>query len=138
MLLFGPSAIADASFVGALAPGVQRRLRITSPTLPARLLPPAARSFVARFRSAFGREPAPEALLAYEATQAVLTAIGGAGVKGNDRNAVLARFFAIRDRASVLGTYSIDRNGDTSLSRFAGNRVRRSRLVLDKVLEVRP
>jgi len=51
---------------------------------------------------------------------------------------VIKAFFAIRDRHSVLGTYSIDRYGDTSLSHFAGNKVRGTRLVLDKVLEVRP
>jgi len=51
---------------------------------------------------------------------------------------VIREFRAIRNRASVLGRYSIDFNGDTSLSTFAGNRVRRSRLSLDKVLQVRP
>jgi branched-chain amino acid transport system substrate-binding protein len=138
MLLFGPAAIADPTFLGALSPAIQRRVRITTPTLPPRLLPASARAFRARFRTAFGRQPAPEALLSYEATEAILSAIRGAGAKGNDRGAVIKAFFAIRDRHSVLGTYSIDRYGDTSLSRFAGNRLRRSRLVLDKVLEVRP
>jgi hypothetical protein len=37
----------------------------------------------------------------------------------------------------VLGTYSIDRFGDTSLSTYAGERIRGSRLVLDTVLKVR-
>lgn len=138
MLLFGPAAVAHPSFFDALTPAVRRRLRITTPTLPPRLLPPAARDFRARFRAAFGRAPAPEALLSYEAMQAVLAAIRAAGEKGNDRSAVVAAFHAIEDRRSVLGTYSIDRFGDTSLSRFAGNTVRGSRLVLDKVLEVRP
>lgn len=138
MLLFGPAAVADAGVIPALTPAVQRRLRITTPTLPPRLLPAPARTFRTRFRAAFGSAPAPEALLAYEATNAVLSAIRAAGPKGNDRSEVIRRLFAIRDRDSVLGSYSIDRNGDTSLSRFSGNRVRRSRLVLDKVLEVRP
>jgi branched-chain amino acid transport system substrate-binding protein len=138
MLLFGPAAVAEPGFLAALAPAVQRRVRITTPTLPPRLLPPSARAFRARFSSTFGRAPAPEALLAYEAAQAVLSSIRAAGAKGNDRSAVIRAFFDIRKRRSVLGTYSIDHNGDTTLSRFAGNRLRRSRLVLDKVLEVRP
>jgi hypothetical protein len=37
----------------------------------------------------------------------------------------------------VLGTYSIDRYGDTTLSTFAGNRLTPAGLVLDKVLKVR-
>jgi branched-chain amino acid transport system substrate-binding protein len=138
MLLFGPGAVADATFIGTLSPAIQRRVRITTPTLPPRLLPASARAFRVRFRVAFGRQPAPEALLSYEATEAILSAIRAAGAKGNDRSAVIRAFFAIHDRHSVLGTYSIDRYGDTSLSTFAGNRLRRSRLVLDKVLEVRP
>jgi hypothetical protein len=38
----------------------------------------------------------------------------------------------------VLGTYSIDRFGDTSLRTFAGDRVTRAGLVLDTVLRVKP
>jgi branched-chain amino acid transport system substrate-binding protein len=138
MLLFGSSAVADDTFIDALSPAVKARMRITTPTLPPRLLPASARTFRATFRAKFGRSPAPEALLSYEATKAILASIKAAGAKGNDRSAVIRAFFAIRNRHSVLGTYSIDRNGDTSLSRFAGNKIRGSRLVLDKVLEVRP
>jgi branched-chain amino acid transport system substrate-binding protein len=58
-------------------------------------------------------------------------------LKGNDRGAVTKAFLATRDRPSVLGTYSIDRNGDTSLRTFAGNRLTRSGLMLDKVLKIR-
>jgi branched-chain amino acid transport system substrate-binding protein len=138
MLLFAPSGVADESFLTALGAPVQRRLRITTPTLPERQLPPAARAFATRFRATFGRSPDPSALLSFEATRVILEAIRRAGPKGNQRAAVIDAFFDTKDRRSVLGTYSIDRYGDTSLSRFAGNRVRRSRLVLDKVLQVRP
>ena len=85
----------------------------------------------------FGRRPVPDALQAYEATRVVLDSIRAAGGKGNDRRAVTDAFFETRDRRSVLGTYSIDRLGDTSLSTFAGDRVTRSGLVLDKVLKVK-
>jgi len=138
MLLFGPASIGEPIVIDELSSAAKQRLRITTPTLPPRLLPPAARAFRAKFRAAFGRAPAPEALLSYEATQAVLVSIRAAGASGNDRNAVIEAFHGIRNRNSVLGRYSIDRVGDTSLSRIAGNKVRGSRLVLDKVLDVRP
>jgi len=67
----------------------------------------------------------------------VLRSIRGAGERGNDRNKVVDAFFALRDRSSVLGTYSIDRYGDPTLNTFAGNRLRGGRLALDKVLKVR-
>ena len=137
MQLFGPAAVADQAFARALPAAVQRRMHVTTSALPPRLLPASARVFRDRFRATFGHLPAPEALQAYEAAGAVLHAIRAAGEHGNDRAAVTKAFFAIRDRDSVLGRYSIDRFGDTSLSRYAGNRLSDSRFVLDKLLEVR-
>jgi branched-chain amino acid transport system substrate-binding protein len=119
VLLFAPDAVAQEAFAQSLRPAVQRRMRITSPALQPSRLPPAAARFRATFRAKFGRQPEPYALYAYEAMQAALQA-----------------FFAIRNRRSPLGTYSIDRNGDTSLSTYAGRRIERSRLVYDKVLKV--
>jgi branched-chain amino acid transport system substrate-binding protein len=113
-------------------------MRVIAPALPPRLQPRAAREFDARFRATFGGPPVPEALQAYEATRLVLDSIRAAGGRGNDRAAVTDAFFATRDRRSVLGTYSIDRFGDTSLNTFAGDRMTRSGLVLDKVLRVKP
>jgi branched-chain amino acid transport system substrate-binding protein len=136
MLLFGPAAVADHALLSGLTSAVQRRIRVTTPALPAQLLPRSARIFRDRFRVTFGRQPAPEALQAYEAASAVLYAIRAAGPKGNDRRAVTDEFLAIHNRNSVLGRYSIDRFGDTSLSTYAGNRVRHMRFVLDKVLKV--
>jgi branched-chain amino acid transport system substrate-binding protein len=134
MQLFGPAAVADQAFARALPAAVQRRMHVTTSALPPRLLPASARVFRDRFRATFGHLPAPEALQAYEAAGAVLHAIRAAGEHGNDRAAVTKAFFAIRDRDSVLGRYSIDRFGDTSLSRY---RLSNSRFVLDKLLEVR-
>jgi branched-chain amino acid transport system substrate-binding protein len=138
LLLFGSDAVADDAFVRSLPVAVARRMRVIAPALPPRLQPRAAREFDARFRATFGGPPVPEALQAYEATRLVLDSIRAAGGRGNDRAAVTDAFFATRDRRSVLGTYSIDRFGDTSLNTFAGDRMTRSGLVLDKVLRVKP
>ena len=138
MQLFGPAAVADQAFASALPVAVQGQMRVTTPALPPRLLPASARIFRDRFRKAFGREPAPEALQAYEACNAVLYAIRTAGIKGNDRLAVAKAFFTIRNRASILGRYSIDPDGDTSLSSYAGERIKNSQFVLQTLLKVRP
>ena len=137
MRLFAPAAAAAGAFVRDLSPAAARRMRITTPTLPPRLLPRSARAFEGRFRRAFHRRPAPDALLAYEAAKIVLRSIRNAGRRGNDRTVVVDEFFAMRDRRSVLGRYSIDGHGDTSLSTYAASRVRGSRLVLDELLKVR-
>ena len=67
-----------------------------------------------------------------------LEAIKNAGDKGNDRQAVIDEFFKIKDRDSVLGTYAIDENGDTTLSDYGGNRIEGGKLVFDKVIKARP
>jgi hypothetical protein len=53
----------------------------------------------------------------------VLEAIRSAGARGNDRQVVTDRFFATRNRASVIGRYSIKADGETTLSRYAVDRV---------------
>jgi branched-chain amino acid transport system substrate-binding protein len=64
-----------------------------------------------------------------------LEAIKRAGDKGDDREAVIDAFFKIKDRDSVLGKYSIDENGDTTLPDFGGYRVEDGTLVFDKVIK---
>ena len=53
----------------------------------------------------------------------VLDSIERAGDSSDDRDAVVDAFFQTTDRHSVLGTYSIDDVGNTTLDRFAGYRV---------------
>jgi branched-chain amino acid transport system substrate-binding protein len=80
-------------------------------------------------------DPEPYAIYGYEAMQVALLAIQNAGDKGNDRAAVIDQFFKIKDRDSVLGKYSIDANGDTTLSDYGGNRIKNGKLVFDKVIK---
>jgi branched-chain amino acid transport system substrate-binding protein len=57
---------------------------------------------------------------------------------GNDRASVIAAFRAVtRDRDSVLGRYSIDANGDTTLSTYGVQRIERGRLVYDRTIDSR-
>lgn len=65
----------------------------------------------------------PYAIFGYEAMALVLDAIRRAGPAAGDREAVRRALFATRNRASVLGTYSIDRFGDTTLRSHGGYRV---------------
>ena len=52
-----------------------------------------------------------------------------------DRAAVVDAFFETTDRDSVLGTYSIDEVGDTTLDRMTGYELDRGRL--EPVAELR-
>lgn len=132
--LFGSAGVADATLATSLPKAVAARVRLTSPSLPAKLLPPKGRAFLRDYRKRFDTAALPEAIYGYASMQVLLQAIRDAGKKGNDQQAVIDAFFAIRDRDSVLGRYSIDKHGDVSLTDYGAYRIRGGRLVFDQVI----
>ena len=134
--LFGGDAVAEAAFTERLDPLAARRMFITAPVEAPAGRSTAAEEFRTSFAARFGRAPQPYAVYGYEAMKVVLQSIEDAGDAGNRRDAVVDAFFAIRDRESLLGTYSIDANGDSTLTDYGGHRVREGRLVFDSVLNV--
>ncbi len=135
MKLFGPDGVAESAFSEKLGSAVEKQTYITNPTLDPKLYPPAAQDFFAKFKQKFGNDPQPYAIYGYEAMKVALLAIQNAGDKGNDKQAVIDAFFKIKDRDSVLGKYSIDENGDTTLSDYGADRVEGGKLVFDKVIK---
>jgi len=135
LLLLAPSSTVVEPFTSQLgAAGASTFL--TTPLLPASLYPPSGRHVLADYRRAFGGEGNGYALYGYEAMSLVLDAIRRAGSHGNDRRAVIARLLGTRERDSVLGRYSIEPDGETTLSRFAVDRVSRGRTVFYRAIEV--
>jgi branched-chain amino acid transport system substrate-binding protein len=135
--LLGPSALAEPAFaaqIGAAAADTY----LTTPLLPLALYPPSAQRVLSEYRRRFHRAPGPYVLYGYEAMSAVLLAVHRAGRHGDDREAVIHQFFAIRDRDSVLGRYSVLPDGDITLSRYAVDRVRGGRLVFDRAFQLPP
>ena len=114
---------------------MEKNVFITNPTLDPKEYPPAAQDFFKEFKAKYGKDPEPYAIYGYEAMSVTLEAIKAAGDKGNDRQAVVDEFFKIKGRESVLGTYDIDENGDTTLSDYGGNRIEGGKLVFDKVIK---
>jgi branched-chain amino acid transport system substrate-binding protein len=133
--LFGADGVAETAFTGALPPAVAAQVHLTTPSLAARMYPPAGRDFIRRYRARFGSPPEPLAIFGYEAMSVLLQAIRDAGPDGDDKEAVTAAFFAIRARQSVLGTYSIDAAGDTSLRRFGAAVIKDGRLSYIRVID---
>jgi branched-chain amino acid transport system substrate-binding protein len=132
--MFGPDGVAQSDFTEKLGPS-QANTFVTNPTLPEQLYPPAAKTFFADFKSKYGDDPEPYAIYGYEAMNAALQAIKNAGDKGNCREDVIKGFFAIKNKQSVLGTYSIDPDGDTTITDYGGNRVQDGKLTFDKVIK---
>lgn len=117
----GPGEIPDARYV-------------TSSAQAPRQLPRAGHDFVAGYEDEHGRIPDPYAAYGYEAMAVVLDSIARASNPG-DRAAVIDAFFATEDRDSVLGTYSIDELGNTTLDAVSGYVVKNGRLMFEAALE---
>jgi branched-chain amino acid transport system substrate-binding protein len=136
--LFGPDGVAESAFSSKIGASAEKVTYITNPTLDPKLYPKSGQDFFKEYKSQFGADPEPYAIYGYEAMSIALQAIQNAGDKGNDKQAVIDSFFKIKDRSSVLGKYSIDQNGDTTLSDYGGNRIKSGKLVFDKVIKAAP
>jgi branched-chain amino acid transport system substrate-binding protein len=122
--IFGTAGLAESTFFNPLQGGiplsVDPRVILTAPTLALTDYPASARAFTAAYERAYG-PPEPDSILGYEAMSLMLNAITRATDHGTIdavRSRVRAALFATRDRHSVLGTYSIDSDGDTTLRRY--------------------
>jgi branched-chain amino acid transport system substrate-binding protein len=85
--------------------------------------------------AAYQHAPVPEAIFGYEAMASLIDVLKQAGGSANDRATVVRDFFAIKNRSSVVGTYSINANGDTTLAPFVFNHLRAGKLVPFKFLQ---
>jgi branched-chain amino acid transport system substrate-binding protein len=132
---FGPDGVAETSFSSKIPAATMPDTYITNPTLPEQLYPPSAKTFFADFKTTYGHDPEPYAIYGYEAMNAALQAIKNAGDKGNCRENVIKGFFAIKNKQSVLGTYSIDPDGDTTITDYGGNTIKNGKLTFDKVIK---
>jgi branched-chain amino acid transport system substrate-binding protein len=132
--LFGASAIADDAFANELG-NAARRTFFTAPWLVLRSYPPSARRVAKAYEERYHAPIPVPALYGYEAMRVVLASIQRAGDEGNDRGKIIDEMFDTRSRDSVLGTYSIDEDGDTSLRTYGSYRVRDGHLTFVRVLD---
>jgi branched-chain amino acid transport system substrate-binding protein len=120
--VIGSDALINPAFLRSAAP-LAERLYVTSPFLAPSLLPPEGRRFARAYRERFDHPAAPAAAYGYEAMALLLDGIRRAGENGDARAAVIDEVLSSRERRSVLGTYSIDGNGDTTLDAVSGYRI---------------
>lgn len=133
--IFASAGLAESTFtnpaLGGIPNHLDQRILITVASLGASAYPPSGRLFLARYAARYGR-PEPDAIYGYEAMSLMLAAIARATHGGRDtprRSTVAAQLLLTRDRQSVLGAYSIDRNGDTTIRRYGVWKIVRGRLV---------
>jgi len=115
-----PDGAVDSEFIqkaGAASEGVLGTLV----GVPPQALTGAGAEFYAAYLAEYGEEPEPFAQFGYDAARVVLDAVRRAGVK--DRKAILDAIAATREYPGTGGSFSFDRNGDTTLTTISGNRV---------------
>jgi branched-chain amino acid transport system substrate-binding protein len=138
--LFAPSTLATPAFLSAVAraegvcttaqgravvcQSVASSTYVTSPILEPRQYPPAARSVLRAYRRRFGTPASPYALYGYSAMEDVLAAIRRAGRLATDHAVLLRVFFhELGVIHGVIGSYTINGKGDSSLGTFDAYRV---------------
>jgi branched-chain amino acid transport system substrate-binding protein len=127
-LLIGSQNLLVPEFYGRLGDS-ERRTYITSAAQHRSQLPPTGRRFVRDYAREFGQRPDPLAAYGYAAMSLVLDALDRAGDQAAERERVVEKLLDTSNFSSVVGRFSIDDNGDTTLERIAGYRVRNGRLV---------
>jgi branched-chain amino acid transport system substrate-binding protein len=127
--------MADPSFTSQIG-AAEANTYLSTPVLPPALYPPSGRRVLSAYRANFGGEAGPYVLYGYETMRVVLDAIRSAGARGNDRQVVIARFFATRNRDSVIGRYSMQADGETTLARYGVERVLGGRAVFYRAMSL--
>ena len=117
--IFGPQDMCTSAWTNAKDGGVPATIdpliectRVTQ-SLAAY---PGGKAFLAAYKARYpGSDPDAYSILGYEAMRLGLSTIASLGANGDSKSAVLGALFATADRRSVLGTYSFDKYGDTTL-----------------------
>ena len=136
--LYGPDGVANASVSdpkqGGVPTSVGRKLKLSVATLNPDSFPEAGQQFFKEFKAKYNvKNPDPYAIYGYEAMRLALDAI--ARSKTGDRADIIKALFSTKDRDSVLGTYSIDKNGDTTLTDYGIYTVEDGQLVFDQTVK---
>jgi ABC-type branched-subunit amino acid transport system substrate-binding protein len=124
--LFGMEGLLSDELAAELPAEVAARLFVTAGPAYGDQLPPAGRELTARLAERLGHGPDAHAVYAYEAACLVLDAFGRVG---GDRAALTAALRGTRERDSVIGRYSIDGHGGTTLRSAGRLRVEDGRFV---------
>jgi branched-chain amino acid transport system substrate-binding protein len=136
--LYGPDGVAETGFSdpkeGGIPADVAARVKVTVATLSPDEYPEQGRRFFTDFEQKYGeKNPNPYAIYGYEAMRLALDAIERS--QTGEKPDILKALFESKDRESVLGTYSIDENGDTSLTDYGVYMIQGGELEFDQTIK---
>jgi branched-chain amino acid transport system substrate-binding protein len=121
--LYGGDGVCETGFTRHVSRAIRRLFTCSVSALPTDRYP-GGKAFLGAFAAMFAqRAPDPYAIYGYEAMKLGLDTIAALGPDGDSREALRKALFATRNRASVLGTYSVKRSGDLTIRDFGIYRV---------------
>jgi branched-chain amino acid transport system substrate-binding protein len=138
--LYGPDGVAESGFSdpaeGGIPADVASRVKVTVATLSPDEYPPEGQKFFSDFEAEYGEaNPDPYAIYGYEAMRLVLDTCEELGPDCSDRQAMIDALFNTKGRESVLGTYDIDENGDTTLTDYGVYTIEGGELQFDQTVK---
>jgi len=116
-----PDGVYEQAFIEAAGEAAEGAY-ITFGGIPPSKLTGKGKEWYDAYKAKFGSEPEGYASYGYEATSVALNAINKVCKK--DRAAILDAVFATKDFQGVTGTFSIDKNGDTTSTTMSGFQVK--------------
>jgi branched-chain amino acid transport system substrate-binding protein len=138
--LYGPDGVAESGFIdpkeGGLPADVASRVKVSVATLAPDQYPPDGKEFFAQYDKKYHNpNPNPYAIYGYEAMRLALDAIKRSGT--GSKEDIVKALFDTKDRQSVLGTYSIDENGDTTLTDYGIYNIKGGELKFDETIKAK-
>jgi branched-chain amino acid transport system substrate-binding protein len=118
----GPDGIFEQAFIDAAGAEAAEGAYITFGGVPPQQLTGLGKEWYDSYVAKFGSEPEAYAAYGFEAASVVMTALNSAC--SADRDAVRQAVLATENFDGVLGNWSFDENGDTSLTTMSGQQIK--------------
>jgi branched-chain amino acid transport system substrate-binding protein len=138
--LYGPDGVAESGFAdpkeGGIPADVANKVKVTVATLSPDEYPADGQKFFDDFEAKYGEaNPDPYAIYGYEAMKLVLDTCQQLQAECTDRQKMIDALFATKGRQSVLGTYDIDENGDTTLTDYGVYTIKDGELIFGETVK---
>ena len=137
--LYGPDGVSNPEFFvpdeGGVPDEVGSKTKVTVATLSPDQYPPDGQKFFDDYEERYDVSNVdPYAIYGYEAMSLVLDTCEQLGPDCSDRQAMIDALFQTKGRESVLGTYDIDENGDTTITDYGVYGIEDGELVFDETV----
>lgn len=128
----GPDGIFEKALIDAAGKDAEG-VYATFGGVPAKQLKGTGQKWYQSYKQKYSAEPEAYAAYGYEAAKVIVDAVNK--VCKNDRAAIRDAVLSTKDHNGVLGTWSFDQNGDTTLTTLSGNVVKNGQWEFVSVLK---